>query len=144
MAYSILLVDDSPTDAAILVAAFEGIGYTGNIQVATNGIEAVDVLSDISTHNGTSWPDLILLDLNLPRKNGLEVLEEIKTNPQWKSIPTVIFSSSSSANDVSRSYQRHANAYISKPRELSQYERVARQLQSFWLQSAEMPLTADT
>lgn len=136
----ILLVDDSPTDVAILVAAFEGIGYVGNIQTAQNGIEAIDFLCGIERAGQKEWPSLILLDLNLPRKNGLEVLEDIKTNPQWKSIPTVVLSSSSSANDVSRSYQHHANAYVAKPRELAQYERVAQQLHSFWLQSAELPL----
>lgn len=142
MSYGILLVDDSPTDAAILVAAFEGIGYEGNIQVAQNGIEAIDILCNIADSEEEAWPSLILLDLNLPRKNGLDVLEDIKTNPHWKSIPTVIFSSSSSPNDVSSSYQRHANAYISKPRELAQYELIAQQLQSFWLQSAELPVAA--
>ena len=142
MSYGILLVEDSPTDAAILVAAFEGIGYKGSIHVAQNGIHAIDFLCDIkegSQESGKNkeWPSLILLDLNLPKKNGLEVLEDIKAHPLWKSIPTVVFSSSSSANDVSRSYQSHANAYVAKPRELAQYELVAQQLHSFWLQSAE-------
>lgn len=142
MSYDILLVEDSPTDAAILVAAFEGIGYKGSIQVAQNGVEAIDILCNIEGDGQKRWPSLILLDLNLPRKNGLEVLEDIKSNPQWKIIPTVVLSSSSSANDVSRSYQHHANAYVAKPRELSQYERVAQQLHSFWLKSAELPLSA--
>lgn len=150
MSYDILLVEDSPTDAAILVAAFEGIGYKGRIQVAQNGIEAINFLCEISDVEGKNqegepkeeWPSLILLDLNLPRKNGLEVLEDIKTHPLWRSIPTVVFSSSSSANDVSRSYQGHANAYVAKPRELAQYELVAQQLHSFWLKSAELPLEA--
>ena len=139
MKHNILLIDDSPTDAAILVAAFEEIGYAGSILVAHNGIEAIDILDDISHHNPTEWPQLILLDLNLPRKTGLEVLDDIKTNPAWKSIPTVILSSSSSANDVSSSYQRHANAYIAKPRQLEHYEMIAKQLYSFWLDSAELP-----
>lgn len=142
MSYDILLVEDSPTDAAILVAAFEGVGYTGNIQVAQNGIEAIDYLLDLEAEGPREWPSLILLDLNLPRKNGLEVLEDIKTNPHWKSIPTVVFSSSSSAHDVHRSYQGYANAYVAKPRELAQYEEVAQQLYSFWLKSVELPLAS--
>ncbi|MEM9149114.1 MAG: response regulator [Cyanobacteria bacterium P01_F01_bin.3] len=137
MGCKILLVEDSPTDAAIMLAAFESIGYADNIRVAQNGIEAIDFLCGID--EGGEWPSLILLDLNLPKRNGLEVLEEIKTNARWRSIPTVVFSSSSSANDVSNSYWHHANAYIAKPRELSQYELVAQQLHSFWLKSAELP-----
>ena len=142
MRHNILLIDDSPTDAAILVAAFEEIGYAGDILVAQNGVEAIDMLDEISHHNPTEWPQLILLDLNLPRKTGLEVLEDIKTHPTWKSIPTVILSSSSSTNDVNRSYQRHANAYIAKPRQLEHYEMLAKQLHTFWLGSAELPQTA--
>ncbi len=142
MSCSILLVEDSPTDAAILVAAFEEIGYAGDIQVTQNGVSAIDFLCNIGEEKEgeemKNWPDLILLDLNLPRKNGLEVLEDIKTHPIWKRIPTVVFSSSSSPQDVSSSYEHHANAYVAKPRELAQYERVARQLHSFWLQSAEL------
>ena len=93
MSTDILLVEDSPTDAAILVAAFEGIGYIGDIQVASNGIEAINVLGEIG-NNQENWPQMIILDLNLPRKNGLEVLENIKNNPEWLSIPTIVLSSS--------------------------------------------------
>jgi len=150
MSYDILLVEDSPTDAAILVAAFEGIGYEGSIQIAQNGIEAIACLCNTASsiedepesRPQYQLPSLILLDLNLPRKNGLEVLDNIKTDPRWKGIPTVVFSSSSSANDVNRSYQSHANAYVAKPRELSQYELVAKQLHSFWLQSVELPIAS--
>ncbi|MGD1900586.1 MAG: response regulator [Phormidesmis sp.] len=138
MSTDILLVEDSPTDAAILVAAFEGIGYIGDIQVASNGIEAINVLGEIG-NNQENWPQMIILDLNLPRKNGLEVLENIKSNPEWLSIPTIVLSSSSSSKDISNSYKRHANAYISKPRQLEQYEKVAKQLHSFWLEAAELP-----
>ena len=136
---NILLVEDSPSDAAILLAAFEEIGYNGNIQVVTNGVDAIDVLSDIEEKGQDSWPQMILLDLNLPKKNGLEVLESIKENPVWMSIPTIIMSSSSSPKDIASSYQRHANAYIPKPRQLERYQQIAQQLQSFWLQPAVMP-----
>ena len=139
MSSHILLIEDSPTDAAILVAAFESIGYQGSIEVAKSGIEAIDILDTIENTTEQVWPQLILLDLNLPRRSGLEVLNDIKTNPSWMSIPTVVLSSSSSPTDISNSYKRHANAYISKPRQLNHYETVARQLYSFWIETVQSP-----
>jgi len=136
----ILLVEDSPTDAAILVAAFESIGYKGTIEVAKSGIEATDILGTIENTAEQVWPKLILLDLNLPRRSGLEVLDDIKTNPSWMSIPTIVLSSSSSQTDIINSYKRHANAYISKPRQLDHYETVARQLYGFWIETVQSPL----
>jgi len=139
MSASILLIEDSPTDAAILIAAFEGVGYAGNIQIAQNGLDALAILDNIEASGQQNWPQLILLDLNLPRRNGLEILTDIKSNPAWLSIPTVILSSSSSPSDINSSYQLHANAYISKPRQLEHYEQVAERIYSFWIQTAERP-----
>lgn len=135
----ILLIEDSPSDAAILLAAFENIGYAGNIQIATDGIGAIQELENISLDSINKMPQLILLDLNLPRKNGLEVLEEIKTNSHWQHIPTIIFSSSSAPKDIEKSYQLHANAYLAKPRELKQYQLTVQQLHNFWLNTAKLP-----
>ena len=132
MNLSILLVEDSPSDAAILIAAFEDVGCTNPIRVVTNGIDAIAALEE-------TIPQLILLDLNLPKKNGLEVLEEIKQHPIWLQIPTVVLSSSSSQSDIDQCYQRHANAYLAKPMEFSQYRAIAKQLHSFWLEAAELP-----
>lgn len=139
MDFNILLVEDSPTDAAILIAAFESIGYKGNIQIAQTGTEAITALESASTAESNNTPTLILLDLNLPRKNGHEILQEIKNNDLWKSIPTLIFSSSSSPADIAKSYQLHANAHLAKPRELEKYKHVAQQIHSFWLDIAELP-----
>ncbi len=139
MSQSILLVEDSPSDAAIFMAALEDAGYTGRIQVASTGIEAIQALEKVSFDSSFSFPQLILLDLNLPKKSGLEVLEEIKQHPIWRSIPTIVLSSSSSPSDINRSYQLQANAYLAKPRELSQYQAIAQQLRSFWLETIELP-----
>ncbi|MEM8503820.1 MAG: response regulator [Cyanobacteria bacterium P01_D01_bin.1] len=139
MSTHILLIEDSPTDAAILVAAFESIGYLGKIEVAKSGLEAINILGTIEATSEQVWPRLILLDLNLPRRSGLEVLDDIKTNPVWMSIPTVVLSSSSAPTDIINSYKRHANAYISKPRQLTHYEAVAKQLYSFWIETAQSP-----
>lgn len=139
MNFDILLIEDSPTDAAILIAAFESIGYEGSLKVAQNGVEAISTLEKIDQTEAPHYPSLILLDLNLPSKNGHEVLSEIKTNIHWQSIPTIIFSSSSAQADIDKSYQLHANAYLAKPRELSKYEQIAQQIHSFWLSAAELP-----
>lgn len=140
MSVPILLVEDSPSDAAILLAAFEDSGYVGKMRVVTNGVEAIRALESTHLDGDTEKPQLILLDLNLPKKSGLEVLEEIKRNPLWKHIPIVILSSSSSRSDIDRSYQLHANAYLSKPREFSGYQAIAQQLYGFWLQTVELPM----
>ncbi len=139
MNFDILLIEDSPTDAAILMAAFEGVGYKGKIQVVQSGPEAIDALYQVFRQPESVHPRLILLDLNLPRQTGHEVLHEIKQDPNWKSIPTIIFSSSSAPKDIAKSYQLHANAYIAKPRELEKYEQVAQQICSFWLEAIELP-----
>ena len=137
MSTYILLVEDSPTDAAIMVAAFEEIGYDGSIQIAQSGIEAIGILNDAQKGDRTQWPHLILLDLNLPQRSGLDILSDIKTNPSWAWIPTVVLSSSSSPNDISNSYRRQANAYISKPRRFEHYETIAKQICQFWFQTAQ-------
>jgi len=137
MSARILLIEDSPTDAAILLAAFEEIGYGDDVQIAQSGLAAIEILNGIDSGDRIHWPQLILLDLNLPHRSGLDILADIKTNPDWAWIPTVVLSSSSSPNDISRSYQRHANAYISKPRQLAHYEKMAQQLCSFWFQTAQ-------
>ena len=134
MCRNILIIEDSPTDAAILVAAFESTGYVGNIHVVTDGLEAIIYLKALQTPEHPDWPNLILLDLNLPIKSGLDVLEEIKSHASWMHTPAVILSSSSSPEDIANSYQRHANAYISKPKQLDHYEAIATGLYNFWFE----------
>lgn len=139
MAVPILLVEDSPSDAAILVAALEDSGYVGVVQVVTNGVDAIQRLVTADIESDIESPQLILLDLNLPKMSGLEVLKEVKQNPLWKHIPIVVLSSSSSRGDVDRSYELHANAYLSKPRELTGYRAIAQQLHDFWLKTVKLP-----
>lgn len=137
VANTILLVEDSPSDAAILIAAFEGTSYSGNIRVAESGLDAIHLLEKLGTTQHAEWPQLILIDLNLPTKDGLEILDVIKTNPDWMKTPAVVLSSSSSPSDIDKSYRKHANAYISKPRQLKHYEAVARSLCTFWFDVAQ-------
>jgi len=141
MTTDILLVEDSPTDAAIMVAAFEEVGYNGKIQIAQSGLEALDLLGSFGNSDRSQWPQLILLDLNLPQRSGLDILNDIKTNPDWSWIPTVMLSSSSSPHDISNSYKRHANAYISKPRQFEHYENLAQQICTFWFKTAQSAMS---
>ena len=141
MDITILIVDDSPTDAAILVAALDDIGYQWPVQIIHTGDEALAWLQRID-NNTHSYPQLILLDLNLPGRTGYDVLQEIKTNVVWKTIPTIVMSSSATPSDIDKSYRLHANAYITKPTEFREYQLIAQKIQDFWLKTAQLPTFA--
>ena len=138
MDVTILLVEDSPTDAAILSAAFDEVGCHWPIQIAQTGDEALALLQQTDS-NAHVHPQLILLDLNLPGKNGYEVLREIKNNNLWQKIPTIVLSSSATPCDIERSYQLRANAYITKPTNFSDYQVIAKKIYDFWLDTAQLP-----
>ncbi|MBX2861985.1 MAG: response regulator [Leptolyngbyaceae cyanobacterium MAG.088] len=138
MDVTILLVEDSPTDAAILSAAFDDVGCHGPIQIAHTGDEALTFLKQFD-NSIQAYPQLILLDLNLPGKTGHEVLEEIKRNVIWQTIPTIVLSSSATPNDIAKSYRLHANAYITKPTNFSDYQQIAQKIQDFWLKTVQLP-----
>lgn len=136
MDVTILLVDDSPTDAAILSAALDDVGCQWPLQIAQTGDEALALLGKIDSN---AHPQLILLDLNLPGKTGHEVLREIKCNIVWQAIPIIVLSSSATPNDIYKSYQLHANAYITKPTNFSDYQLIAQKIYDFWLTTAQLP-----
>ena len=138
MDVTILLVEDSPTDAAILSAAFDDVGCQWPIQIAQTGDEALALLGQIDSHAHV-YPQLILLDLNLPGKTGHEVLREIKRNIVWQAIPTIVLSSSATPSDIYKSYQLHANAYITKPTNFSDYQLIAQKIYDFWLKTVQLP-----
>ncbi|MEM1254013.1 MAG: response regulator [Cyanobacteria bacterium P01_H01_bin.21] len=140
MACNILLVEDSSTDAAIIMAAFKSIGYSGKIQIVCDGTEAIDFLEQIGLNHGNDLPQLILLDLNLPRKSGHEMLHDIKVNPIWQAIPVIVFSSSSRPVDIAKSYRLHANAYVVKPIVLEDYRLTAQRICDFWLKTVKLQL----
>ena len=135
---TILLVEDSPTDAAILAAAFDDVGCLLLIQTAHTADEALALLQQ-TTSGSVAYPQLILLDLNLPGKDGYEVLEEIKNNNLWRTIPTIVLSSSATPCDIDKSYRLHANAYITKPTSFSDYQVIAQKIYDFWLDTAQSP-----
>jgi chemotaxis family two-component system response regulator Rcp1 len=135
----VLLVEDSPGDVRLTREAFKDARVLINLQVASDGKEAMSYLKREGEHAHASRPDLILLDLNLPKKDGREVLEEIKQSPALKTIPVVILTTSASETDIPRSYRLHANCYITKPVDLDGFLKVIKSIDSFWLSVVKLP-----
>jgi CheY-like chemotaxis protein len=135
----ILLVEDSPGDVRLTREAFKDAKVHINLQVVSDGAEAMAFLGREGKYANVSRPDLILLDLNLPKKDGREVLAELKESPALKSIPVVILTTSASETDIQGSYQRHANCYITKPVDLEGFLKVVKSIDSFWLSVVKLP-----
>jgi chemotaxis family two-component system response regulator Rcp1 len=138
----VLLVEDSPGDVRLTREAFKDAKVHINLHVASDGIEAMAFLRCRGEYADVPRPDLILLDLNLPKKDGREVLEEIKETPALKSIPVVILTTSDSEEDILRSYRLHANCYITKPVGLDGFLKVVHSIDSFWLSVVQLPKEA--
>ena len=135
----ILLVEDNPGDADLAREALEGGKIRNNLFVVTDGEAAMDFLYNAGPYADMPRPDLILLDLNLPRKDGREVLADIKAHKDLKRIPVVILTTSKSEEDILKSYNLHANCYITKPLDLNQFIRVVRCIEDFWLSIVVLP-----
>lgn len=138
----ILLVEDSPGDVRLTQEAFRDAKVHINLHVALDGTEAMAFLEQEGEYVNAPCPDLILLDLNLPKKDGREVLKEIKESPTLKSIPVVILTTSEAEADILRSYQLHANCYITKPVGLDGFLKVVSSIDSFWLSVVKLPRDA--
>ena len=135
----ILLVEDSPGDVRLTQEAMREAKVQNNLHVVSDGMEATSFLWRQGKHVNALRPDLILLDLNLPKKGGREVLEEVKKDPILKSIPVVVLTTSAAEEDILRSYQLHANCYITKPVDLDQFLRVVKAIDNFWLAIVKLP-----
>ena len=135
----ILLVEDSAGDVRLTKEALRDAKVRNNLHVACDGMEATAFLRRQGKYANAPRPDLILLDLNLPKKGGREVLEEIKLDPSLKTIPVVILTTSAAEEDILRSYQLHANCYITKPVELDQFLKVVKAIDNFWLAIVKLP-----
>ena len=138
----VLLVEDSPGDVRLTREALKDAKVHISLHVASDGIEAMAFLERSGKHINMPRPDLILLDLNLPRKDGREVLKEIKESPTLRSIPVVILTTSSSEADILQSYRLHANCYISKPVDLNGFLKVVKSIDNFWLSVVTLPHSA--
>src|SRR6202167_4504539 len=138
-AIEVLLVEDSPGDVRLTREAFKDAKVLINLHVASDGTEAMAFLKREGGHTNAPRPDLILLDLNLPKKDGREVLGEIKESPTLKSIPVVILTTSASDADILKSYLLHANCYITKPVDLKGFLNVVKSIDNFWLSVVKLP-----
>lgn len=137
----ILLVEDNPADVLLAQEALKEGKVRNNLTVAKDGVEALERLRGINGHQGDIRPDLILLDLNLPRKDGREVLAEIKMDEHLRRIPVVVLTTSSAEKDILISYGLHANCYITKPVDFEQFIDVVRSIDDFWLTVVRLPPT---
>ncbi|MCF8480891.1 MAG: response regulator [Rhodospirillum sp.] len=135
----ILLVEDNPGDARLASEAFKEGGLPTNLHVAQDGIEAMAFLKREPLYASAPRPDLILLDLNLPRKDGREVLAELKEDANLKRIPVIVLTTSQAEADIMKSYDLHANCYIVKPVDFDQFIEVVRGIEQFWCTLVKLP-----
>lgn len=135
----ILLVEDNPGDVRLTLEVFKESKMRNNLSSVGDGVAALAFLRREGKYVQSPRPDLILLDLNLPKKDGREVLAEIKEDPDLRRIPVVVLTTSQAERDVVRSYNLHANCYISKPIDLEQFIAVVRSIEDFWLSSVKLP-----
>ena len=135
----VLLVEDDPGDVLMTKEAFEHYKIRNQLHVVTDGEQALQFLHQAGDYAGAPRPGLILLDLNLPRRDGLEVLAELKADPRLRVIPVVILTTSQAEEDILRSYSLHANAYVSKPVDFERFMDVIRQIDNFFVTVVELP-----
>ena len=136
----ILLVEDNPGDARLAKEALKEARVNNNLTVAKDGEEALEFLHRRGRHEQAPRPDLILLDLNLPRKDGREVLAEIKAHDSIKRIPVVVLTTSEAEEDVVKAYNLNANCYVTKPVDLDQFIKVVKSIEDFWLTIVKLPV----
>jgi len=138
-AIDVLLVDDDPGDTLMIREAFEHNKVKNTLECVADGVQAMQYLRREGEYANAPRPDLILLDLNLPRKDGREVLAEIKSDPRLATIPVVVLTTSHAEEDVLRSYQLHANAYVTKPVDFERFIEVVRQIDEFFVTVVKLP-----
>lgn len=135
----ILLVEDNPGDIELTKIALEENKLSNNLSVVQNGVDAMAYLRRQPPYQAATRPDVILLDLNLPKKDGREVLEEVKNDAGLADIPVVILTTSSAEEDVLKAYRLHVNCYVRKPLDLDQFVKVVKSIEDFWLSIVELP-----
>jgi len=138
-AIDILLVEDNPGDVRLAREALKESKVYNNIFVVEDGVEAMDFLRRNGKYRGMPRPDLILLDLNLPRKSGREVLAEVKADDNLKCIPVVVLTVSRDEEDILKAYNLHANCYVSKPIDFQQFVKITKSIEDFWLTIVKLP-----
>jgi chemotaxis family two-component system response regulator Rcp1 len=142
MVKEVLLVEDSPGDVRLTQEAFRDFDKSVHLHVAVDGVDAMAFLERRGVHANAPRPDFILLDLNLPRMDGREVLARIKSDENLRAIPTVILTTSDAETDVANSYKLQANCYLSKPVQLDEFESLVKSITEFWLTKVKLPRKA--
>jgi two-component system, chemotaxis family, response regulator Rcp1 len=135
----ILLVEDNPGDVRLTEEALKEGKVINRLSVVPDGVEALAYLRKTGEYASAATPDLVLLDLNLPKKDGREVLAEVKQDPELRKIPVVVLTTSRDEQDILKSYDLHANCYITKPVDFEQFIRVVRAIEDFWLSVVKLP-----
>jgi len=140
----ILLVEDSPSDTDLTIEALREAKIRNHLSIAEDGVQALEFLRRQGKYADAPRPDLIMLDLNLPRKDGREVLAEIKADEKLRTIPVVVMTTSRAEQDVLQAYQHHANCYITKPVDFDKFLNVVRSIETFWLMVVTLPQPGKT
>ena len=135
----ILLVEDNPGDVRLTVEALRGAKVSNELHVVGDGEEAIEFLRQQGRHVAAPRPDIVLLDLNLPRLDGRDVLADIKADPDLAKIPIIVLTSSTAERDIEQAYELHANCYISKPVDFTEFIQAVRSLEGFWLKIVRLP-----
>jgi chemotaxis family two-component system response regulator Rcp1 len=138
-AIHILLIEDNPGDVRLAIETFKDAKIHNQVNVVPDGVEAMAYLRKQGKYANAIRPDVILLDLNMPRKDGREVLKEVKEDPDLRRIPVVILTMSQAEQDILKSYDLHANCYISKPVDLTQFNKVVQSIENFWFMIVKLP-----
>ena len=135
----ILLVEDNPGDVRLSIEALRDARVANELHVVGDGEEAIDFLRQRGRHADAPRPDIVLLDLNLPRLDGRDVLADIKSDPDLAKIPIIVLTSSTAEQDIQRAYELHANCYVSKPVDFTEFIEAVRSLEGFWLKIVRLP-----
>ncbi len=138
-AFDILLVDDNPADTDLTAELLARHGCTGAIHIVRDGVEAIAFLRGQGRYSGGPTPQLVVLDLNMPRKDGRAVLAEVKSDPVLRKIPVIVFTTSQSPRDITRSYELGANCYVNKPGNLPEFVAAVTEFGNFWFRRAHLP-----
>ena len=137
--FQILIVEDQPAEIRLLREAFREAKAPHQLHIVQDGDDALRFLHHEGGYSSAPRPDLILLDLNLPKKDGIEVLKDLKYDPQLQTVPVIVLTSSGSDTDITNAYYHHANAYVQKPDNMDEYFELVRELELFWLGVVTMP-----
>lgn len=139
----ILLVEDNPGDAELTREALSDAKISNTLSIVTDGEQAIDFLRNRGEFIDVDSPDVVLLDLNLPKMDGREVLAEVKSDPELRMIPVIVMTTSAADDDIARAYNDHANAYIQKPIDFDEFIRTVRGVENFWLSIVKLPTRVD-